>query len=138
MVAQERDQPGLPGQGEQTRQHAARVRPAINVIAQRDQRVLASGGDGIQDRFQGRQAAVNVADSNGAGCHVAAGPGGTIAKHYNLPPAFGFIAGVASTVAPTQISLLGWQMLCHPPLRSAWMALDRKPILIIDSLSQPD
>ena len=41
---------------------AARIRPTVHVIAQRDERVASAQADGFEERVESAQAAVDVAD----------------------------------------------------------------------------
>ena len=85
VVAQERNQAGTAGQAPSSVHHAAHIRPAINIIAQRNERVLRLRSDCLQQRFQRRQAAVDVADRDGAGCHEGGrGESGFEQRDYSL------------------------------------------------------
>ena len=66
MVAQERDQAAAAAQVDEPVEDAPAVRPPVDVVAQGDDRVLGAGPDGVEQGVQGRRAAVDVADGDGA------------------------------------------------------------------------
>ena len=66
VVAQDRNQAALTGKRDQPFQDTPAVRTAVNVIAQRDDDVVGLGIDHAQNRIQGQEAAVNVANRDGS------------------------------------------------------------------------
>ena len=66
VVAQDRNQAALIGKRDQSFQDAPAVRSAVDVIAERDDDVVGLGIDHAQNRIQGQEAAVNVANRDGA------------------------------------------------------------------------
>ena len=66
VIAQQRDQAALPPELQQPLDRAAAVGAAVDVVAQRDDRVVRLRPDRRQQRLQRGQAAVDVADGNGA------------------------------------------------------------------------
>ena len=69
MVAQEGDQAAAAAQVDEPVEDAPAVRPPVDVIAQGDDGVLGAGPDGVEQGVQGRRAAVDVADGDGARGH---------------------------------------------------------------------
>ena len=66
VVAQDRHQAALIGKGNQSFQDTPAVRSAVNVIAERDDDVVGLGIDHAQNRIQGQEATVNVANRDGS------------------------------------------------------------------------
>src|SRR5271166_7156591 len=66
VVAQDRNQAALTGKRDQPFQDTPAVRTAVNVIAKRDDDVVGLGIDRAQNRIQGQEAAVNVANRDGS------------------------------------------------------------------------
>ncbi len=62
MVAAQGDEPAAGVQLNKAIKHAARIGTAINVIAERDDLVIRLGRYELEQRVEGRQTAVNIAD----------------------------------------------------------------------------
>src|SRR5262249_40676547 len=71
VIALERDEAAATGQGEEPIQHAAAVRPPVDVVAQGNERILRVGRDGIEQGVERVEAAVDVADGDGTSGHAA-------------------------------------------------------------------
>src|SRR5262245_51045967 len=66
VVAKHRDQVAATGQADQLLDHPSAVRPPVDVIAESDDGILGTRADRLDQRAEGRRAAVDVADDDGA------------------------------------------------------------------------
>src|SRR5438105_1317321 len=66
MIAAQRNEPAGAAQGDHLLEDAARVRPAIDVVAEGDNQVVRMGSDGVEQGAQGDRATVDVADGEDA------------------------------------------------------------------------
>src|SRR5262245_46092713 len=70
VIPQKRNQPATTGKSNESINDSAAVRTPVDVVAQRDQRILRPRIDCIDERSQSSQTAVDVTDRNRAARHA--------------------------------------------------------------------
>src|SRR5690349_43645 len=82
MVAEQRNHATDSAQGDYLLEHPAAVRLAVDVVAQKDQRIPCRRLHGVHEPRQGYGAAMNVADGDGSFSHRW---GGSSSEKLNPP-----------------------------------------------------
>src|SRR4051794_32027317 len=59
-------------------EHTTGVRATVDIITQSDDHVLRAGPDGVEEGMEGRRAAVDVADGDGATGHESQAPSSSV------------------------------------------------------------